>query len=141
MNCFSTGQTGLHNARSVTGVSHDPFYEHTAILDSHSHVLRLTQRCHHVADCCVSHKTNALKKINNLTDDRGSTYLQCAELESQLGETCKELRSSQLIIKLLYKEINESATQKPPRPTTTTPEYEPGVNATSTTRWSTIVSK
>jgi hypothetical protein len=141
MNFFSTRKTGLHNARSVTGVLHDPFYEHNVILDSQSHVLRLTQRCHHVADCYVSHKTNALQKISNLTADRGSTFLQCAELESQLEETCKELRSSQLIIKLLYKEINESATEKPSRPTTTIPEYEPSVDATSTNRWSTIVSK
>jgi hypothetical protein len=32
----------------------------------------------------------------------------CAELESQLQMTLSELSSSQLIIKLLYKELNET---------------------------------
>jgi hypothetical protein len=38
MSGFSARKTGLCNARSVVGVSHDPFYVHTAILDSHRHV-------------------------------------------------------------------------------------------------------
>jgi hypothetical protein len=41
----------------------------------------------------------------------------------------------------LYKEINDIATEKPSRPSNTISEYEPSVDATSTNRWSTIVSK
>ena len=67
--------------------------------------------------------------------------LNCAELERQLEETRKELSSSQLIIKLLYEEISESTTARLSRPTSTIPECEPGVEATSTNSWSTIASK
>jgi len=43
MSGFRERKTGLCNARSVTGVLRDPFYVHTAILDSRSHVLSHTE--------------------------------------------------------------------------------------------------
>ena len=94
-----------------------------------------------MADYCLSCITNAPQKLKNQTKDRGYTCLNCAELERQLEETRKELSSSQLITELLYKVISESNTERPSRPTSTIPECEPGVEATSTNRWSTIASK
>jgi hypothetical protein len=63
------------------------------------------------------------------------------ELVRQLEEKRKELSSSQLVIKLLYKEISESTTEEPSKLTSTIPECEPGVDATSTNSWSTTVIK
>jgi hypothetical protein len=62
-------------------------------------------------------------------------------LESLLDETCKELSSSQLIIKLLHKEINDITTEKTPKPTNTIPEYEAGGNVASSNMWSRVASK
>jgi hypothetical protein len=62
-------------------------------------------------------------------------------LESLLDEKHKELSSSQLIIKLLHKEIIDITTEKMPKPTNTIPGYEAGVNVASSSTWSRIASK
>jgi hypothetical protein len=62
-------------------------------------------------------------------------------LESLLDEICKELSSSQLIIKLLYKEINDITMEKTHKPTNTIPEHEAGGNVTSSNTWSRVASK
>jgi len=62
-------------------------------------------------------------------------------LESQFDETRKELSSSQLIIKLLYKEINDSTTEKMPGPTNTIPECEAGGGTASSNSWSSVASR
>jgi len=66
---------------------------------------------------------------------------KCAEFDSQLEKTCKELSSSQLIIKLLYKEINDITTEKTPKPTNTTSECETGVDVALSNKWSSAASK
>jgi hypothetical protein len=62
-------------------------------------------------------------------------------LESLLDETRKELSSSQLIIKLLHKEIIDITTEKMPKPTNTIPGYEAGGNVASSYTWSRVASK
>jgi hypothetical protein len=62
-------------------------------------------------------------------------------LESQLNETHKELSSSELIIKLLYKEINDITTEKMPKPTYTISEYNAGGDVASSNTWSRVASK
>jgi len=94
-----------------------------------------------MADCCVSRKPNSLQRIYNPVDNSGYSCLKCAELDSQLEKTCKELSSSQLIIKLLYKEVNDITTEKTPRSPNSTSECEPGVEVASSNKWSIIASK
>jgi hypothetical protein len=53
-------------------------------------------------------------------DNSEYSCLNCVELVSQLEEICKELSSSQLIIKLLHKEINDITTKKTYKPPDTT---------------------
>jgi hypothetical protein len=70
-------------------------------------------------------------------------------LESLLDETRKELSSShikiisssQLIIKLLHKEIIDITMEKTPKPTNTIPGYEAGGNVASSYTWSRVASK
>jgi hypothetical protein len=94
-----------------------------------------------MADCCGSRKPNSLQRIYNPVDNSGYSCLKCAELDSQLEETCKELSSSQLIIKLLYKEINDITMEKTPRPPNTVSECEPDVDVALSNKWSNIASK
>jgi hypothetical protein len=56
-----------------------------------------------MVDCSVTRKPNSLQWSYNPEDNSDRSYLKCAELESVLNETRKELGSSQLIIKLLHK--------------------------------------
>jgi len=84
---------------------------------------------------------NSLQRIYNPIDNSDHGCLKCAELDSQLEETCKELSSSQLIIKLLYKEINDITTEKTPKPTNTTSECETGVDVASSNKWPSVASK
>jgi hypothetical protein len=62
-------------------------------------------------------------------------------LESLLHETCKELNSSQLIIKILHKEIIDITTEKTPKPTNNIPEHEAGGNVASSNAWPRVASK
>ena len=69
-------------------------------------------------DCYMMWKPNFLQRSYNPVENSDHSCLKCAELESQLDETRKELSSSQLIIELLYKEMNDITTEKTLRPTT-----------------------
>ena len=62
-------------------------------------------------------------------------------MESLLDETRKELSSSQLIIKLLYKEINDISTEKTLKPTNSIPDHVAGGNVASSNTWSKVASK
>jgi hypothetical protein len=93
-----------------------------------------------MVDCCVSRKPSSLQRIYKPVDSDYSC-LKCAELESHLEETCKKLSPSQLIIKLLYKEINDIATEKMPKPSNTISDCETGVDVASPNKWSSIASK
>jgi hypothetical protein len=53
----------------------------------------------------------------------------------------RKISSSQLIIKLLHKEINDITTEKTPKPTNAIPEYEAGGNVASSNTWSRVASK
>jgi hypothetical protein len=64
-----------------------------------------------MADCYVTRKSSFLQRSYNPDENRDHSCLRCAELISQLDETRKELSSSQLIIKLLYKEIKNITTE------------------------------
>jgi hypothetical protein len=67
--------------------------------------------------------------------------LKCDELAIQLEETRKELSSSQLIIRLLYNEINDITSAKSFKPINTNCECETGNEVNSTNKWSDIASK
>jgi len=62
-------------------------------------------------------------------------------LESQLDETRKELRLSQLIMKLLYKEINDITTETKPGPTITIHKWEAGGGIASSNTWSSVAAR
>jgi hypothetical protein len=94
-----------------------------------------------MADCCVSHKPNSLKRIYNPVDNSGYSCLKCAELDSQLEKTHKELSSSQSIIKLLHKEVNDITTEKTHRSPNSTTECEPVTDVASSNKWSNVASK
>jgi hypothetical protein len=61
--------------------------------------------------------------------------LNCAELVSQLEETSKGLILFQLLIKLLYKEINDITTEKMFKLSDTTLQYEVYNDSTSSRKW------
>ena len=88
-----------------------------------------------MACCCVSRESNSLRKCYNPEDNSDYSCLKCAELESN------ELSSSQLIIKLLYKEINDITTEKTLKPTNTIPDHVAGGNVASSNTWSQVASK
>jgi hypothetical protein len=94
-----------------------------------------------VMDCCVLQKPNSLQRSYNPVHNSDHSRLKCAELESQLDETHKELSSSQLIIKLLYKEIIDITKVKTPKPTNTISECEAGGDVTSPNKWSSVAPK
>jgi hypothetical protein len=93
-----------------------------------------------MADCYVSQKSDSLQRIYNPVDNSDHRCLKCAELVSQLEETRKELSSSQLIINLLYKEINDITTEKTSKPSNTTSEYETDIDVTSSSKWFNVAS-
>jgi hypothetical protein len=84
---------------------------------------------------------NCIQRIYNPVDNSDHSCLKCAELDSQLEETCRELSSSQLITKPLYKEINDIITEKTSKPTNTNSECETGVDVASSNKWSSVASK
>ena len=98
-----------------------------------------------MADWYVSRKQSFLQRSHNPDENSDHNCLKCTKLISQLEETRKELSSSQLIIKLLYKEIKEITKERTPRPTTTSinnnAEYEDGVDIATPSTWSRVVSK
>jgi hypothetical protein len=85
----------------------------------------------------------------NFNQDTGVHYnykcLKCAESERQLKEMHLELSSLQLIIKLLYKEINSITSTYNMAGNTNTPSSsfsfnESGINAGSQKRWTVVPS-
>jgi len=86
-------------------------------------------------------KPNSPQRRYSTEDNSDHSCLKCAELESLLDETRKELSSSQLIIKLLHKEIIDITTEKTPKTTNTIPGYEAGGNVASSNTWSRVASK
>ena len=94
-----------------------------------------------MAVCCDTRKLNSLQRRYNTEDTSGHSCLKCAELESLLDETHKELSPSQLIIKLLHKEIIDITMEKTPKPTNTIPGYEAGGNIALSSTWSRVASK
>jgi len=94
-----------------------------------------------MADCCVTQKSTSPQRSYNPEDNSDHSCLNCAELESLLDKTRKESSLSQLIVKLLHKEINDNTAEMTPKPTTTIPEYEAGDNVASSNTWSRVASK
>jgi hypothetical protein len=91
-----------------------------------------------MADVNVTRKLNSLQRNCNSVENSDHNCLKCDELVIQLEETRKELSSSQLVIKLLYKEINDITSVKSFTPASTNYECKTGG---STNKWSYIASK
>lgn len=70
------------------------------------------------------------QRIYKPVDNSDYSCLKCAELESQWEQTRKELSSSQLVIKLFYKEINDITAEKTPKLSNTISECETGAQQT-----------
>jgi hypothetical protein len=69
-----------------------------------------------------------------------SKCFKCTDLENQLQEVCSELSSSQLIIKLLYKELKE-ATQKDEVRSTSVTKNRNQKDINFPTQWSAVGTK
>jgi hypothetical protein len=80
-------------------------------------------------DCNVTWKLDSRQQIYNTVENE-YRCLNGAELVSQLEETRKEL-----IIMLLYKEINDITTEKTFKPSDTTLQYEAYIDSTSSSKW------
>ena len=89
----------------------------------------------------MSRKTRSVQQNCNKIENSVHSCVKCDELVIQLEETHKELSSSQLIKKLLYKEINDITTEMMYNRTTTISMYETGDEVDLNTKWSTIASK
>ena len=89
----------------------------------------------------VSRYTNFPYIIQNPTVNSVHCCLKCSDLERQLEESHMELSFSQLIVRLLYKELKDITTQKTTMQCDSTPKYNTSDDDVSANTWIKITSK